>query len=613
MKHHTEKNDKKPERLRENMSVHHTKKKKHKEKDKHKEHRSSHKEKHQSKHREGSKEKRSEKSSRKHKEHNSVSKKLSTVSYASVEESSLKSKNYSSSYKSASIESDTCVTLPSEEIVSIVNELVSKTHNLCTETPSTNHVSSENIPLSGNNNAEENSENMRHSPCPNSLLSIDTDVISKKRKHELIQYNGGNRVNNELLPCAKKLKFDYIGTNSHFKNQSASVSPELETSQSNCSSSTNFSTNHLKDRELGAFQPNSNPDHESSSSSKLAESSDKLCSKPETVTELSVPETQINTNDIAHCDIPRDNEISEALHSESPKETNKSGTFVDESVSSNYIAVSSICEMDTSSKSETSPSIENFVATNSASSSMKQNSENHSLKQESQTHQKNESTKSRPHSSEASATSKSSKHSTHKTTAGSVSNKIKTHSDKHRTKDRHNSDGKEKTKKSRHASSSEVSLSDCKMEMKPHVIVDKKSKAPKEEKQVTKSVNSISTDHKRDDCGHKNKSRSSGSGPKLGLCLRCRQKLTTHRNVSIQCKRDRHDKVQEKFGVSQRIPRLPQGMDMKHLKYGKYIRLEVYPNGGAALLHLYWDEICHMHRKELRCLAEEFLKVTLFI
>ncbi|GIZ03594.1 round spermatid basic protein 1-like protein [Caerostris extrusa] len=60
----------------------------------------------------------------------------------------------------------------------------------------------------------------------------------------------------------------------------------------------------------------------------------------------------------------------------------------------------------------------------------------------------------------------------------------------------------------------------------------------------------------------------------------------------------------------QRIPRLPQGLDMKHLKYGKYIRLEVYPNGGAALLHLYWDEICHLNSKELKCLAEEFLKET---
>nr|XP_042900967.1 uncharacterized protein LOC107452177 [Parasteatoda tepidariorum] len=102
----------------------------------------------------------------------------------------------------------------------------------------------------------------------------------------------------------------------------------------------------------------------------------------------------------------------------------------------------------------------------------------------------------------------------------------------------------------------------------------------------------------------------SSSSSKTELCTKCKQKVSSFRHVSIQCKRDRHDKVVEKNGVSQRIPRLPQGMDLKHLKYGKYIRLEVFPNGGAALLHLYWDEICHLQQKELNCLAEEFLKET---
>ncbi|GIZ03596.1 round spermatid basic protein 1-like protein [Caerostris extrusa] len=68
-----EKIDKKPERLRENMSVHHTKKKKHKEKDKRDSH-SNHREKHQSKHRDRPKIKSGEKL-HKHKLHNSISRK----------------------------------------------------------------------------------------------------------------------------------------------------------------------------------------------------------------------------------------------------------------------------------------------------------------------------------------------------------------------------------------------------------------------------------------------------------------------------------------------------------------------------------------------------------
>ncbi|KAG8197465.1 hypothetical protein JTE90_007209 [Oedothorax gibbosus] len=591
MKHLTDKNEKNPERQRENMSVHHTKKKKHKEKNK--EHGSSHREKHQFKHRDGSKEKRSEKSSHKHKEPNSVSKKLSVSNdkkFKSVFKSTSKSP-----HKSASKESDVSL---NEEIEIITKELVGKVHDLCSESSNVNRISSDNIFIK----SEVKTENLRHLPSSESSISNDFDKSSKKRKHDVVQYNGGNHINLDLLPCSKKLKFDCSGSNSHF-DQSASLK-EIKAPQPSFIS--NSLPNHLKDEAINEIKPDLNTNQECLFPSELAVSSDKLCSKPETIVDdakLSVPQVQNNANGIAHCDIPRDSKESEPMNSECPADASNitSSPCENGPVSSNFNIKSAVCEVMSSLKSETKEeSFQSFV-TNSALSSVKHDSEVSSLRHGSLTLQKSEKdSKSRPYSSESSIA----KHSFHKTQVESHSHKIKTHSDKHHAKERHDSQSKDKTKKHT-SSSSDVSRRDCKSDIK--TSEDKKSKVSRDERPSTKTVTSSSAGHQKDECRHGSKS---DTGQSRGLCLRCRQKLTKHRNVSIQCKRDRHDKLQEKIGVSQRIPRLPQGMDMRHLKYGKYIRLEVYPNGGAALLHLYWDEICHMHRKELRCLAEEFLKET---
>ncbi|XP_013780805.1 uncharacterized protein LOC106465153 [Limulus polyphemus] len=98
------------------------------------------------------------------------------------------------------------------------------------------------------------------------------------------------------------------------------------------------------------------------------------------------------------------------------------------------------------------------------------------------------------------------------------------------------------------------------------------------------------------------------------LCSRCQRKMTVRHNVGIQCKIDRNllcpiTSIQETV-VSLNIPRLLPSTDFKHLKYGKFIRKEVYPNGGASVLHLYWNEIAHLKMNDLNELALEFLKET---
>lgn len=50
------------------------------------------------------------------------------------------------------------------------------------------------------------------------------------------------------------------------------------------------------------------------------------------------------------------------------------------------------------------------------------------------------------------------------------------------------------------------------------------------------------------------------------------------------------------------------GLD--HFKYGKFFRIEVHPNGGASVVHLYQDEINSLSTTEMDELVEEFFKVV---
>jgi len=45
------------------------------------------------------------------------------------------------------------------------------------------------------------------------------------------------------------------------------------------------------------------------------------------------------------------------------------------------------------------------------------------------------------------------------------------------------------------------------------------------------------------------------------------------------------------------------------LKYREYYRIEIDPNGGASICHLYWDEINHFDDNALNEISEEFIKV----
>ena len=96
------------------------------------------------------------------------------------------------------------------------------------------------------------------------------------------------------------------------------------------------------------------------------------------------------------------------------------------------------------------------------------------------------------------------------------------------------------------------------------------------------------------------------------MCSKCRRKSVS--NVRIQCKMNQYlsSRLQTfppTISLSLLTPRLPlPAPDLLNLKYGKYYRVEHYPNGMAKVLHLYWDEIMHLNVEEKNELSLEFLK-----
>uniref|UniRef100_T1HC80 Uncharacterized protein n=1 Tax=Rhodnius prolixus TaxID=13249 RepID=T1HC80_RHOPR len=49
---------------------------------------------------------------------------------------------------------------------------------------------------------------------------------------------------------------------------------------------------------------------------------------------------------------------------------------------------------------------------------------------------------------------------------------------------------------------------------------------------------------------------------------------------------------------------------LDNLRYGKLMRVETYPNGGASVIHMYQDEIQNLSSNEIQDLANEFFKVV---
>lgn len=113
---------------------------------------------------------------------------------------------------------------------------------------------------------------------------------------------------------------------------------------------------------------------------------------------------------------------------------------------------------------------------------------------------------------------------------------------------------------------------------------------------------------------HKSKSRSSRE------CSKCyRRSKIKKTNTGVQAYLDYKTPIKAptrklEFEPSHRIGinRNPVTIDtnLKSLKYGKFYHIEIHPNGGASIVHMYQDELDSLKEEELNELADEFFELV---
>lgn len=155
--------------------------------------------------------------------------------------------------------------------------------------------------------------------------------------------------------------------------------------------------------------------------------------------------------------------------------------------------------------------------------------------------------------------------------------------------------------------------------------VKSESKSKEESKSLVNSDN-IPTSSKQQQQHHSltpkkdsesNMKKISSSSKSSTKCSGAKSRKSTC-NVRIQCKVDqfvasqlKSDLINREISLSLQMPRVPLPChDLAHLKYGRYMRVEIDANGGGKILKLYQDEIYHLSSSEKSELAHEFLRET---
>ncbi|XP_071449227.1 uncharacterized protein [Hetaerina americana] len=130
---------------------------------------------------------------------------------------------------------------------------------------------------------------------------------------------------------------------------------------------------------------------------------------------------------------------------------------------------------------------------------------------------------------------------------------------------------------------------------------------------------------RKESSDRKERCRSSSTSEKKYFCSKCYARSKIKRaSIGVQCRRD---KTLEKYvslpmnalgskSCSQaKYLSLPKPLSysstgLEHLKYGRFIHIETYPNGGASVVHMYQEEIDVLNKEQMAELAEEYFKVV---
>ncbi|CAO1321203.1 unnamed protein product [Diamesa serratosioi] len=177
-------------------------------------------------------------------------------------------------------------------------------------------------------------------------------------------------------------------------------------------------------------------------------------------------------------------------------------------------------------------------------------------------------------------------------------------------------------------------------EMKTEVKNDVKAevKTTSDKKSTSSSSSSHQSSHKshsssshHKSSSHKSSSHSSSSNNKE--CSKCYKRSKVKKTtIGVQCLTDAtstttsvssstspspstHFKTPSKniaYTPSPRIGnnRQTSSTNLDHMKYGKFFHIEVHPNGGASVVHMYQDEINVLSENEMDELVEEFFDLT---
>ncbi|XP_068150532.1 lysine-specific demethylase 9 [Drosophila tropicalis] len=127
------------------------------------------------------------------------------------------------------------------------------------------------------------------------------------------------------------------------------------------------------------------------------------------------------------------------------------------------------------------------------------------------------------------------------------------------------------------------------------------------------SSSSSSSYHKSSSSSSSSSSRhsSSSSSSSSRDCSKCYKRSKIRRtSVGVQCLQ--HAPTAGPWQTVQSLPPTPNRqapVGLEHLKYGKYIQVEQYPNGGASIVHLYQHEIDALPPDEMDELVDEFFSV----
>jgi len=182
----------------------------------------------------------------------------------------------------------------------------------------------------------------------------------------------------------------------------------------------------------------------------------------------------------------------------------------------------------------------------------------------------------------------------------------------------------------RHSSSSNSSSSRRRRSESGHS--SSKVKSDHREKLESNSADSSSRDRRNSDTKEacrKERSHSSSSSDRKRHCSRCYKRSKIKRaSIGVQCRRDKTIDKYVKHGYSDSSSRggvlkidyqtkhfsLPRPLPytqpcLEQLKYGRFIRIETYANGGATVVHMYQDEIDCLNKEEMEELVQEYFKV----